>query len=189
MSFTFDGNGNAVLVSGGTAAVPAIRIRNDNNSGLFSPQDNWVNISSDGFVKVSVRPNETMVFNDIMPQSYREVPFFIGPSGSARTLNARSFQVTTLSANCTFTLPSPRANSGRGITLLVKSGTTGGFTATFVSSAGTGTSNSSSNVRWPGNVAPAMTSSANKMDIFSFITDGDYWYGTVVQNFAYTTPA
>jgi hypothetical protein len=189
MAFTYDGSGNAVLPAGGTAAVPAIRIGNDNNSGLFSPADNFVNISSDGNVKVSVRPNETMVFNDIMPQSYREVPFFVGPSGSAKTLTARSFQVTSLSANCTFTLPSPRANSGRGITLLVKSGTTGGFTATFVSSAGTGTSNAAGNVRWPGGVAPTMTSAANKMDIFSFVTDGDYWYCTAVQNFSYTTPA
>ena len=187
MSFTYT-DGNAILASGGTAAVPAIRIRNDNNSGIFSPADNFVNISSDGFVKVSVRPNETMVFNDIMPRSYREVPSFIGPSGSAKTINSRSFQATTLTANCTFTLPSPRANSGRGITLLVKTGV-GGFTATFVSSAGTGTSNSSSNVRWPGGVAPTVTTSGNKMDILSFITYGDYWYGTVVQNFAYTTPA
>lgn len=187
MSFTFV-DGNAVLPSGGTMAVPAIRIRNSPNSGLFSPQNDWISISSGGLTKVSVRPNETFVFNDLMPESYREVPVFLGPSGSTRTLTARSFQVTTLNANCTFTLPQPRSNSGRGISLLVKSGT-GGFTVTFVSSAGTGTSNSSSNVRWPGGVGPTMTSSANKMDIFSFITDGDYWYGTVVQNFAFTVPS
>ncbi len=189
MSFTYDANGNLVLASGGTAAAPAIRIRNDNNSGLCSPQDNWVDISSNGQVKLSVRPTETMVFNDIVPESYREVPSFLGNSGSARTLSARSFQLTTLSANCTFTLPSPRANPGRGITLFVKTGATGGFTATFISSAGTGTSNSSANVRWPGGVAPTMTSAANKLDIFSFVSDGDYWYCTAVQNFSYTLPS
>jgi hypothetical protein len=188
MSFTYDANGNLILASGGTAAAPAIRIRNDNNSGLSSPQDNWVEISSDGLVKLSVRPTETMVFNDIMPQSYREVPSFLGLSGSAKTLTTRSLQVTTLSANCTFTLPPPNVNQGRGITLLVKSGAIGGFTATFISSAGNGTVNASSNVRWPGGVAPTMTSAANKLDIFSFLTDGEYWYCTAVQNFSYTVP-
>jgi hypothetical protein len=188
MSFTYDANGNLVLASGGTAAVPAIRLRNDNNSGFSSPQDNWVDISSNGVTRLSVRPTETVVLNDLMPESYREVPSFLGLSGSARTLTSRSFQVTTLNANCTFTLPPPRTNSGRGITLLVKSGP-GNFTATFISTAGSGTVNASSNVRWPGGVAPTMTSAANKLDIFSFLTDGEYWYCTAVQNFSYTVPS
>lgn len=175
MSFTFDGSGNAVLASGGTAASPAIRINNSTNSGIFAAENSGVAWSVGGTERFSVRPGRTLLFNDLVPLSYREAPLFMANSGSSRTLNARSLQSITLSENCTFTLPPSEGNSGRGITLMLKTGS-GGNSATFTSADGA--------IKWPNGVSPTVTQAANKMDIFCFMADGTNWYGSAVQNYS-----
>lgn len=175
MSFTYDANGNAVLASGGTASSPAIRINNSANSGIFAAENTGVAWSIGGTERFSVRPGRTLLFNDLVPLSYREAPLFMANSGAARTLNARSLQSITLSENCTFTLPPSEGNSGRGITLMLKTGN-GGNAATFTSADG--------EIKWPNGVAPTVTQEANKMDMFSFIADGSRWYASAVQNYS-----
>lgn len=89
-------------------------------------------------------------------------------SGSSFTLSGTSTrQRCLLSSSCTFTMP-PAATSLDFVLILTQ---TGSFTATFT------------NVRWPGNIAPTITTGANKIDIIRFISNGTNWYGHITQNY------
>ena len=95
-----------------------------------------------------------------------------GSSGSTFTLSLANgtFQTITWTANCTVTMPA--VTSGKSFTLLANTGTPGPYiTTTFTG------------VRWPGGTAPTITATANKADVFSFISDGAYWYGFYNQNY------
>lgn len=90
-----------------------------------------------------------------------------GNSGSSRTLSATgAVQTCSLTANCTFTMPAATASDF--VLILTQ---TGSFTATFT------------NVRWPGNVAPTITTGANKIEIIRFVSNGTNWYGQITQNY------
>lgn len=104
-------------------------------------------------------------------KNVKESPVTIGNTGTAKTIDLTngSFQIATLTGNCTFTMPS--LESGKYFTLLLKTGT-GGFTATFT------------NVKFPSNTAPSITSTANRADLIAFVCDGVYWYGNFVQNYS-----
>jgi hypothetical protein len=79
--------------------------------------------------------------------------------------------LTTATA-CTFTMPTVAA--GASFTLILKQPTTGTpTTATFT------------NVKWGSSGAPIVTAAVNKMDIFSFVSDGTNWYGSTAQGFTY----
>jgi hypothetical protein len=99
-----------------------------------------------------------------------ESVFDIGNSGTAITLSLANgtFQRVTLTGNCTFTMPS--AVAGQSFILQVRTGA-GGFTGTFTG------------VRWSGGVAPIVTTTASRMDIVSFLSDGTNWYGSLNPNF------
>ena len=73
----------------------------------------------------------------------------------------------TLTANATITFPAVAAGSQFSLMLLQDA--TGSRTVTWPSS--------STILKWPSSTAPTLTGTANKMDIFSFISDGVYWYG------------
>lgn len=73
-----------------------------------------------------------------------------------------SVQILTLTGNCTLTFPT--ATAGRSFTLLLKQDATGSRTATWPSS-----------VKWPGSVAPVITATASKADLFAFTADGTNW--------------
>jgi hypothetical protein len=89
-------------------------------------------------------------------------------SGSSFTLSGTSTrQRCLLSSSCTFTMP-PAATSLDFVLILTQ---TGSFTATFT------------NVRWPGNIAPTITTGANKIDIIRFISNGTNWYGHITQDY------
>ena len=65
----------------------------------------------------------------------------------------------------------PTATAGKSFLLKLRTGA-GGYTVTW------------STVKWPGGTAPTLTSTASRMDIFSFFADGTNWYGcTVGQNY------
>ena len=85
------------------------------------------------------------------------------------TLANGSVQNLTLTGICTITMPT--AAAGRSFIMYLRTGT-GGYTVTW------------STVKWSGGTAPTLTSTASKMDIFSFFSDGTNWYGvTVGQNY------
>ena len=96
---------------------------------------------------------------------------FTANTGSALTLDLANgtIQVLTLTANATITMPT--ATAGKSFLVELKTGA-GGYTCSFNA------------VRWPGGAAPTVTSTASRMDIFSFFADGTNWYGvTVGQNY------
>lgn len=102
--------------------------------------------------------------------AYTESVLVYGNTSTAVTINiANSTIVTaTLTANCTFTMPSNTA--GKSFILLLKTGN-GGFTSTFTG------------VKFPANTAPTITTANNSMDILSFIADGANWYGNFAQGY------
>ena len=171
MSFTFDGSGNAVLASGGTASVPAIRIRSASNTGIFATNTSELAFSVAGFSKLQLLPGRTVVNNDLACNSYREGITNLGSSGTSKTLAVGGVQLCTLTGNCTFAMPGTAANhSGRSMTLRLNTGA-GGFSATFTG------------VKWPGGISPTATPTASRVDIFCFFSDGTNWYGSAVQNY------
>lgn len=68
-------------------------------------------------------------------------------------------------ATTSFTFPTPTA--GKSFILMLLQDATGSRT---VSSWG-------ATVKWPSGAAPTLTTTANKLDIFTFVADGTYWYG------------
>lgn len=101
---------------------------------------------------------------------YTESVVAIGNSSTTQTiaLSNGTVQTVTLTANCTFTMPTVAA--GKSFLVLIKSGA-GSFTGTFTG------------VKWPGNTAPTITNTASRMDIIAFSSDGTNWYGTASQNY------
>jgi len=90
-------------------------------------------------------------------------------SSTAITLSLANgtLQIITLTGNCTITLPA--VSAGKSFTLMLKMGT-GGYTVTWASSG--------SVHYWPNNITPTITGTAGKRDLFTFVSDGTYWFGT-----------
>jgi hypothetical protein len=93
----------------------------------------------------------------------------VASSGSTETIpdptTAESISRITLDANCTFTFPT--AGAGRSFTLILIQDGTGSRTVTW---PGT--------VKWPNATAPTLTTTANKIDVFTFLcADGTNWLG------------
>lgn len=92
-------------------------------------------------------------------------------TGSAITLNLTDGTVENLTLTAGTTITMPTAAAGKSFIVYLKTGT-GGFSVTW------------STVKWPAGTAPTVTSTASRMDIFSFFSDGTNWYGTTVgQNY------
>jgi len=106
----------------------------------------------------------------IISGATRESPFSVGNSGTSVTLSLANgtFQQVTLTGNCTFTMPT--AVSGSSFTLQIFTGA-GSFTGTFTG------------VRWQGAISPTLTTTASRVDIASFLSDGTNWYGSIAQNY------
>jgi hypothetical protein len=112
----------------------------------------------------------TATISNATINAYTESVLVYGSTSNAVTINiANSTIVTaTLTANCTWTMPSNAA--GKSFILLLKTGN-GGFTSTFTG------------VKFPANTAPTITTANNSMDILSFIADGTNWYGNYAQGY------
>lgn len=92
-------------------------------------------------------------------------------SSTAITLDLANgtMQDITLTGSPTITMPT--AASGKSFVLFLRTGT-GSYTVTWTT------------VKWAGGTAPTITSTASRMDIFSFFSDGTNWYGvTAGQNY------
>lgn len=102
--------------------------------------------------------------------SFTESVVSNGNSGTSKTLSLTSGTVhtCTLTGNCTFTMPT--ATAGKSFTMFLNTGS-GNYTASF------------SGVRWADSAIPTATILASKVDIYSFISDGSYWYGSFSQNY------
>lgn len=96
---------------------------------------------------------------------------FTANSSTAITLNLTNgtMQDITLTGSATITMPT--AVAGKSFILLLRSGA-GSYAVTW------------STVKWPGGTAPTVTTTASRLDIYSFFSDGTNWYGvTVNQNY------
>ena len=96
---------------------------------------------------------------------------FTANSSTAITLDLTNgtMQDITLTGSPTITMPT--ATAGKSFVLLLRSGA-GSYTVTW------------STVKWPSGTAPTVTTTASRMDIYSFYSDGTNWYGTTVgQNY------
>ena len=126
-----------------------------------------VNLSSSQTLTNKTLTNPTIT-------SYVESVVAIGTVTSSNTiaLTSGTVQTATLTAStaCTFTMPT--ATAGKSFVLLLKqAATTGNGTATFTS------------VKWGTAGAPTITATAGKMDILTFVSDAQNWYGSVAQGF------
>lgn len=83
------------------------------------------------------------------------------------SLDNGTIQIITLTGNCTITLPAVAA--GKSFTVILRMGA-GGFTVTWASTG--------SVHYWPNNITPTITGTASKTDIFTFVSNGTYWFGT-----------
>jgi hypothetical protein len=96
---------------------------------------------------------------------------FTANSSTAITLDLANgtMQDITLTGSPTITMPT--ATAGKSFILLLRSGS-GSYAVTW------------STVKWPGGTAPTVTTTASRLDIYSFFSDGTNWYGvTVNQNY------
>lgn len=91
---------------------------------------------------------------------------FTANSSTAITLDLANgtVQKITLTGTCTITFPSNTA--GKSLLLMLLQDGTGSRTVTW-----------DTDVVWPSSIAPTITSTANKLDIFSFVCDGTNWFG------------
>jgi hypothetical protein len=98
--------------------------------------------------------------------NYIEGTVSIGSSGSSKTisLTTGTLQTTTLTANCTFTMPS--ATAGKSFVLKVMTGS-GSFTPSFTG------------VKWPDGTSPTFNTTANRYYFVTFQADGIAWSGAV----------
>jgi hypothetical protein len=82
-----------------------------------------------------------------------------------------TFQILTLTGNCTFTFPT--ATAGQSFMMFLKQDATGSRTVTWPAV-----------VKWPASTAPTITATASKGDKFVFTADGTNWLGSVAgQNY------
>jgi hypothetical protein len=102
--------------------------------------------------------------------NYTEGVVAIGNSSTTQTLALTNgtVQTVTLTANCTFTMPTVTA--GKSFMLFLNTGA-GNLTATFTG------------VKFPSNTAPTITTTASRTDIITFAADASTWYGSAVQNY------
>jgi hypothetical protein len=87
------------------------------------------------------------------------------------SLTDGTFQILTLTGNCTFTFPT--ATAGQSFMMFLKQDATGSRTVTWPAV-----------VKWPSSTAPTITATASKGDKFVFTADGTNWLGSVAgQNY------
>lgn len=93
----------------------------------------------------------------------------VATSGSAQTIpdpSVQSISKITLTANCTFTMPT--ATAGKSCTVELIQNGTGGWTATFTG------------VKWSAGVTAVVTTTAAAVDVFTFACfDGTNWLGFI----------
>ena len=116
----------------------------------------------------------TPVLTNPTVTNYVESVVAIGTVTSSSTLSLTSgtVQTATLTAStaCVFTMPS--VGSGKSFILMLKQAAlTGNGSATFTG------------VKYNSAGTPVVTTTAGKMDIFTFVSDGTNWYGAVSQGY------
>ena len=189
-TFGISGAGNALSTFGITGAANALSTLGVTANATFSANvyantaagDKYLytdkivaynNFSLAGSGSVMFLANNTT----LQPATVEERVIPLGTLSSTQTLSLANGTVitATLSTGATaFTLPSPAA--GRSFLVYLKQNSTPTGTATWASPSGS--------LKWPNNgSAPTITTTANRVDLFSFASDGTNWYASYVQNY------
>lgn len=146
---TSTGSGNVVLSTSPTLVTPLLGTP---TSGVLTNCTGGPTLTNATFVTPTVT-------------GYTETPYSAN-SGSAITLNLANgtLQIITLNA-ATPTITLPAAVSGKSFLLFLKQDATGSRIPTWVTAT------------WPSASAPTLTTTASRMDVISFVSDGTKWYG------------
>jgi len=115
--------------------------------------------------------NTTGIFINPRMHNYTE-SYYAANSGASITINLSNgtLQKITLNSNTTITMPA--AQAGKSFLLLINSGL-GSFTVSW------------SGVSWPSATPPTVTTTASRVDVLSFVSDGTSWFGAIGgQNYA-----
>lgn len=169
------GSGAAVFATSPTLVTPALGTPASgvltNCTGLPVGGGGTGTTTSTGSGSVVLSSSPTLVTPTIT--NYTETPFSDNTGASITVSLANgTLQILTLTANSVITMPS--AVSGKSFMLLLKQDATGSRTVTWTT------------VAWPSATAPTLTTSASKLDILSFVSDGSKWYGAMGgQNYTY----
>ena len=101
------------------------------------------------------------------------------PASISWNLNLKQVRLLQLNANTTIAFPTHLKRGGTYI-LFLKQDSTGSRTMTWTDQAaalGTGT------WKWSGGSAPTLTTTAGKIYVLSFVSDGTHMFGSSVLNF------
>jgi hypothetical protein len=147
-------------------------------SGLGNNVPNFLQTPSSTTLSASLGASKTgtglAVFQqDPTINGYTEGVQTIAAAGSAQLdISSSTVIVATLTpaTACTFTMPT--AVAGKSFTVYIKQ-----------PSAATAPSVTFSSVSWQNGLAPTLTQTINRTDIFSFVSDGVKWYGNVSKNY------
>lgn len=141
-----------------------------NGSGLTG-----VGIGSTGSINTSGIVTATSFngnLNNSVIANYTEKVSNLGNTGVSTTINLVDGNVftATLTGNCTFTFNTGVATGAASFTLILTNDGTAGRSIVWPAS-----------VKWPNNVTPVRTTTANATDIWSFFTpnNGTTWYGNI----------
>jgi hypothetical protein len=165
-----DLSGTLPVGNGGTGVVTLTGLAKGNGTSAFTAAVAGTDyVSPTGTETLSNKTLTNPTVND-----YTEGVVAIGTVTTSNTLSLTNgtVQTATLTAStaCTFTMPT--ATAGKSFVLLLKqAASTGNGSATFTG------------VKWSTLGAPTITTTAGKMDILSFVSDGTNWYGSYVQGY------
>jgi len=152
--------------------------------GYIGPPNNALNIETDSGsnwpiqfttnatprVSISSAGVTTFSYQVVLNQDYIEKRYTAN-SSTAITLDLANGTMQDITLTGTATITMPTAVAGKSFILLLRSGA-GSYSVTW------------STVKWPGGTAPTVTTTASRLDIYSFFSDGTNWYGiTVSQNY------
>jgi hypothetical protein len=159
---------NNTLTLATTGAVDGLTMTFPNTSATLARTD-----AANTFTGVQTMTSP--VLNTPVIQGFTEATTTTSVSTAYTFVITASTQfLITLTANttCTFTMPA--------------ASTTNSFTVQLRQPAATGNGAASfGGVRWPTNGLPTITTTAGRMDIINFLSDGTNWYGSYVQGYIY----
>ena len=182
MAITINGTSGITGLTG-TASAPVYK-GTDTATGEFFPATSVVGWATNGSERARIDAIGNLLLGTttspagskelVLAGDYIEGVVAIGTVTTASTLSLSNgtLQTATLTAStaCTFTMPT--AIAGKSFVLLLKqAATTGNGSATFTS------------VKWPSSIAPTITTTAARMDILTFVSDGTNWYGSYTQGY------
>jgi hypothetical protein len=152
----------------GYIGAPNDALNIETDSGSNKP----VRISTNAATRITVAATGATTFDSqiLLNQDYIEKRFTAN-SGTAITLDLANGTMQDITLTGTATITMPTAVAGKSFILLLRSGA-GSYGVTWTT------------VKWPGGTAPTVTTTASRLDIYSFFSDGTNWYGiTVSQNY------